>query len=89
MCNIACLQDIKPLLQVHASAEGLFSCASEDGASQLGFRIVPLPKCTELNRCFDRETVAMLRAIDSDQKNMLSWEADDAVLDVRVRGFDP
>lgn len=64
VCNVASVHNVKPLLQVHASAEGLVTCTREDSASQFGLSIIPFPQCTELYRCFDREAVAVLGAVD-------------------------
>lgn len=89
MGNIASMHNVKPLLQVHASAEGLVTCTREDSASQFGLSVIPFPQCTELYRCFDREAVAVLGAVDGHLQNVFSGEADDAVFDVRIRRFYP
>lgn len=41
--------DIKPLLQIHAGAEGLVSSPGENGAPQFGLRVIPSPQEPELN----------------------------------------
>jgi hypothetical protein len=64
MSNITRLNQLKALLQIHASTECLISCAREDGTSQLWLCIVPLPECSELDRSFHRKTVSKLWSID-------------------------
>ena len=89
MRHIIRLDDIKALLQVHARAKGLIACAREDGTSQLGLRVIPLPECAELNCRLNRETVAVLRPVDCDLEDVFAWECDEAVFDVRIRVLDP
>lgn len=62
--NISRFEDIKSLLQVHSGTECLLPGACEHGASQFGLGIVPLPERTQLDRSFDRETVAVFWSID-------------------------
>lgn len=58
--------DIKPLLQIHAGAEGLISRPGEDGAPQLWLRVIPSPQEPELNGSLYRQTIPMLWPVDGD-----------------------
>ncbi|CAH0025741.1 unnamed protein product, partial [Clonostachys rhizophaga] len=60
------VQDVQTLLEVHARAKGLVAGACEDGTSQLGLGVVPLPERTELDCGFHGQAIAVLGAIDCD-----------------------
>jgi len=87
--NIVGVSDVESLLQIHACTECLLTGAGEHSTPEFWFGIVPFPQCSQLNRRFYREAVHVFRPVDRDQKNMLLWKRDDAVLDVRIRGFNP
>src|SRR5687768_15098840 len=87
--DIIRLDNIESLLQIHARTESLIPSSREHSASQLRFRIVPLPQGAELDSSFDREAVAELRSVYGDEEDVLAREADEAVLDVRVRVLNP
>ena len=70
MGNIARFQDIESLLQIHTSAESLFSCSREDRASQVWFGIIPLPQRSELDSGLDRQAIAMIRSIYRNYEDM-------------------
>lgn len=72
--------DIKPLLQIHAGAEGLVPRPGEDGAPQLGLRVVPSPQEPELNGSLYGQTIPILWPVDSDEQDMFAWERHQAVL---------
>lgn len=89
MRYIPCIQNLQPLLEVHARAKRLLPGPREHGASQLRLGVVPLPQRAEFDGGLDGEAVAVLGAVDGDLEDVLSGEADDAVLDGWVGRFDP
>ena len=80
--DVARVQDVEALLQIHARAESPVACAGEDGHAQLGFCIVPLPQGAELDCAFYREAIARLWSVDGDLEDVLCGECDERMLDV-------
>lgn len=89
MRHIIRLDNLEPLLQVHARAKSLFPGAREDGASQLRLGVIPPPQSAKLDGRLDGEAVAELRPVDGDEEDVFAGEGDDAVLDVGIRCLDP
>lgn len=89
MSHVVGLDNVESLLQVHSRAKGLVACAREDGASQLGLRVVPFPESAELNGGFYGQTVSIFRAVDGYEEDVFSREAHDAVFDMRIWVLNP
>lgn len=89
MRNLICIDQVQPLLQIHARAEGFLACAGEHRAAELGLGIVPFPQSAELDGRFDGEAVHVGLAVDGDEEDVFGGEGDEGVRDVWVGVFEP
>ena len=89
MCDVACVEDVESLLQVHASTESALASASEDSCAQVWLAVIPFPEGAKFNRRLNGQTVHKLWAIDRDEENMFAGKGDDAFSHVRIWDLDP